>query len=365
MPLQQASPVPVYAFIMAGGVGSRLWPRSRARTPKQFIDLTSSRTMLQDSYARLLPTIPAENILVGVGVQYAPTVREQLPDIPPQNIVIEPSGRGTAPAIGLGALHIAQRDPDAVMVVVTADHHIGDAERFRRALMAAVQTATEGHLVTLGITPTFPSTGYGYIRRGELLRRLDEFEVYRALRFTEKPNATMAQAFLDSGLYCWNSGMFIWKVSAIQREFERQMPTLHAQLREIAQALGTPDERTVLERVWAGVEKQTIDYGIMEHARNVAVMSVCIDWNDIGSWRTLMELLERDADGNVVEGTHIGIDTRNTLIYCPKKLIATIGIENLIIVETDDALLICAQDRCQDVREIVRQLQAQDRQDLL
>ena len=355
----------VYGFIMAGGIGSRLWPRSRKRTPKQFLDLIGSETMLQEAYRRLLPAIPSERILIGVGTEYVPTIREQLPDLPPENIVAEPAGRGTAPAIGLGALHIHRRDPKAVMVVVTADHHIGDASHFRRSLMVAAQVAPEGYLVTLGITPTFPSTGYGYIRRGEPLRTLDDLTVYRALRFTEKPEPPMAQAFLDSGLYSWNSGMFIWQVEAIMQEFQRQMPTFHAQLEEIGRAWGKPDKQAVLERVWAGVEKQTIDYGIMEHAHNVAVISVHVGWNDVGSWETLMDLLEADAKGNVTVGDHVALDTENTLIYRPKKLVAAVGLQNMVIVETEDALLICPCDRSQDVRKIVDALRASGRQDLL
>jgi mannose-1-phosphate guanylyltransferase len=355
----------VYAFIMAGGVGSRLWPRSRRSQPKQFLDLVRQETMLQDAYQRLLPIIPAEHILVGVGTQYVSTVREQLPDLPPENIVVEPAGRGTAPAIGLGAMYIHRRDPGAVMAVVTADHHIGDAPHFRRALMAAAEMAETGQLVTMGITPAFASTGYGYIRRAEKLDTVDGFGIYRALRFTEKPDSTMAQAFLESGLYSWNSGMFIWQVKAIRAEFERQMPALHAQLREIEQALGTADEQAVLERVWPGVAKETIDYGIMENAHEVAVIPVRIGWNDVGSWQTLMGLLEADEDGNVLTGEHIALDTHNTLIYSPKKLVATIGLEDMIVVETPDALLICPRERCQQVRQIVDALRESGQEDLL
>jgi mannose-1-phosphate guanylyltransferase len=355
----------VYAFIMAGGVGSRLWPRSRTHTPKQFLDLVGHETMLQESYHRLLPVIPAEQILVGVGADYVSTVREQIPDLPPENIVVEPAGRGTAPAIGLGALHVHRRDPEAVMIVVTADHHIGDAERFQQVLTAAAQMARSGHLITLGITPTFASTGYGYIRRAEKLDTVDGFDVYRAIRFTEKPDVPMAQAFLESGLYSWNSGMFIWRVASIRNEFRRQMPQLFAQLAEIEAALGTADEQAVLQRVWTDVDKQTIDYGIMEHARDVAVIPVQLGWNDIGSWQTLMELLDADHDGNVFVGEHVALETRNTLIYSPHKLVATIGLENMIVIETDNALLICPRERSEDVRDIVDALRAAGRDDLL
>ena len=355
----------VYAFIMAGGVGSRLWPRSRISTPKQFLDLVGHETMLQESYDRLLPVIPAERILIGVGAQYAPTVQEQLPDLPPENIVVEPAGRGTAPAIGLGAQHIYRRNPEATMAVLTADHHVGDAQRFQRVLMAAAEMAQSGRLVTLGITPTFASTGYGYIRRAEKLDTVNGFDVYRAIRFTEKPDGPMAQAFLESGLYSWNSGMFIWHVKAIRKEFECQMPKLFAQLSDIEGSLGTTDEQAIVERVWSGVKAQTIDYGIMEHARQVAVIPVQIAWNDIGSWQTLMALLDADESGNVLTGKHLTLDTRNTLIYSPDKLVATIGLEGLIIVETRDALLICPRDRAQDVRSVVDALRQAGRTDLL
>jgi mannose-1-phosphate guanylyltransferase len=359
---------------MAGGVGSRLWPRSRKSTPKQFLDLTSQETMLQDAYRRLLPIIPAERILIGTGADYVVTVRQQLPDLPPANIIVEPSGRGTAPAIGLGALHIQRAAgslaSQAVMVVVTADHHIGDGPLFRRVLLVAAETAQSGCLVTLGITPSFASTGYGYIQRGDLRQTVDGISVYKALRFTEKPDASTAQKFLDSGAYSWNSGMFIWQVQAIRAEFERQMPELWAQLTEIESAFDTPVEEAVLERVWSTVAKETIDYGIMEHARDIAVIPADIDWNDIGSWQTLMELLQYGAGGvddagNVVTGEHVILDTDNTLVYSPKKLVATIGLQDLIIVETEDALLVCPQDRCQDVRKVVDLLRARGREDLL
>lgn len=355
----------VYAFIMAGGIGSRLWPRSRKNTPKQFLDLLSEQTMLQDAFARLQPLIPASNILIGTGEAYVQIVREQLPDLPPENIVVEPSGKGTAPAIGLGAMYIHQRDPEAIMAVVTADHYIGQVEPFRRVLQAAIQVAEAGHLVTLGITPSFASTGYGYIRRGEPLKTVDGFTVYHARRFTEKPDTSLAQAFISSGLYSWNSGMFIWQVKAIMAEFERQMPDFFAQLLKIETALSTPEAATTLESVWANVESQTIDYGIMERALDVAVIPVHIGWNDVGSWGTLIELLNADENGNVFIGDHIDVETRNTLIYSPKKLVATIGLENLIIVETDDALLICPSDRSEDVKRIVNTLLAKGQNALL
>lgn len=356
---------PIYALIMAGGVGTRLWPRSRKQTPKQFLDLISDETMLQDAYRRLLPTLPADRILIGVGKDYVETVRAQLPELPLGNVIVEPAGRGTAPAIGLAAQHIYHHAPDAIMVVVTADHHIAERERFSRALTAATQAAERGSLVTLGITPTFASTGYGYIHRGERLDTIDGLNVYQALRFTEKPDAATAREFVDSGRYSWNSGMFIWRADAILAEFARLMPQFAAQLNEIGAAIGTEDEYAVLQRVWSDVASETIDYGIMERAADVAVIPVSIGWNDVGSWKTLLPLLQADAAGNAAIGDHILLDTRNTLVYSPKKLVAAIGLEEMVIVETEDALLICPQEMCQDVRKVVALLRAQGREDLL
>jgi mannose-1-phosphate guanylyltransferase len=365
MPTFESCRRSVYGFIMAGGVGTRLWPRSRKATPKQFLDLIGPRTMLQEAHRRLQPLIPAERILISTGREHVPLVRDQLSAAGAEKVLAEPDGRGTGPAIGLGALQVRARDPDGIMVVVTADHYIADVPAFQRALRAAVEVAASGRLVTLGIEPTFPSTGYGYIQRGERLGTVEGLDVYHVERFTEKPDPAAAQAFLDSGAYSWNSGMFVWRASTILAEFERQMPALYAQLREIEAALGTEDEGTVLERVWAGVAKETIDYGIMEHAAGVAVLPVQIGWNDIGSWQTLMGLLNADEEGNVVTGDAVTLDTHDTLIYSPDRLVATIGLEGLIVVDTGDALLICRKEASQRVREVVDALRAQGREDLL
>lgn len=365
MPTFESCRGSVYGFIMAGGVGTRLWPRSRKATPKQFLDLIGPHTMLQEAHRRLQPLIPADRILISTGREHVPLVRDQLPAAGAEDVLAEPDGRGTAPAIGLGALQVRARDPDGIMVVVTADHHIADVPAFQRALRAAVEVAASGRLVTLGIEPTFPSTGYGYIQRGERLGSREGLDVYHVERFTEKPDPAAAQAFLDSGAYSWNSGMFVWRASTILAEFERQMPALYAQLCEIEAALGTGDEGAVLERVWAGVAKETIDYGIMEHAAGVAVLPVQIGWNDIGSWQTLMDLLDADEEGNVVTGDAVTLDTHDTLIYSPNRLVATIGLEGLIVVDTGDALLVCRKEASQRVREVVEALRARGREDLL
>jgi len=352
----------MYALIMAGGVGTRLWPRSRKQTPKQLLNLISEKTMFQEAVARLDPLFKPMQIFVVTGGDYVPAMRQQVPELPAENYIVEPAGRGTAPCIGLSALYLRHLDRQAVMTVLTADQFIEKWAAFREALAAAGRLAGQGYLVTLGIQPTFPSTGYGYILGGNKLANLDGLEAYRIERFTEKPDLPTARNFLASGRYYWNSGMFIWRIADVMAEFERQMPRLYGQLAEIDAAIGTAQEGEVLQRVWRDVQSQTIDYGIMEGARNVVVIPVDIGWSDVGSWATLLDLLPGDAKGNVVTGHHLGIDTQRTLVYSPRRLVATVGLEDMIVVDTGDALLVCPRGRAQDVKKIVDALKAQDQE---
>jgi mannose-1-phosphate guanylyltransferase len=346
-------PQTIYALIMAGGTGSRLWPRSRTQHPKQFLDLTGDATMLQQAQARLVPLIQPETTMVATNDHYVDIVLKQVPELPPQNVLGEPKGRGTAPAIGLAAVHIRKRNPGAVMAVLTADHLIAKQDEFRRALQAAADIAGEGWLVTLGITPNYPETGYGYIERGDFLGMVGEFEGYRVSGFVEKPDLARAQEYLDDGNYAWNSGMFIWRVDRILDEMSQHMPKLYAGLMEIEAAIGTAHEREVLEKVFPTLPSETIDYGIMEKAEQVAVLPVDIGWDDVGSWSAVYDVLPKDKYGNVVVGSHLSPDSKNTLIYSPNKLVATIGMQNMIIVDTDDVLLICPRERSQDVKKLV------------
>lgn len=351
-----------YALIMAGGSGTRLWPLSRQQHPKQSLQLVGERSMFQMAVDRLLPLFPPERILVVTRADYAVILSEQTPQIPFANFIVEPEGRGTAPAIGLAALHIQAHDPNAVMAVVTADHFISLDPEFHRALRAAYASAEGGHLVTLGIQPSFASTGFGYIQQGSQLAELSGLAVYHLQRFVEKPPAETAQQMLADGGYSWNSGMFIWKVARILEEFQRQMPAFYAQLAEIQASIHSDLYAQVLARVWPGVKKETIDYGVMEGATLAVVIPVDIGWSDIGSWASLPEVLPPDALGNSVRGEHLGVDTNNTIIMGGKRLIATIGISDLVIVDTEDALLVCTKEREQDVREIVRLLTERGKQ---
>ena len=346
----------VYAVIMAGGTGTRLWPLSTKDRPKQVHKLVGENTLFQDAVRRVKSLVGLDHIFVVAGSNHVPNLKLQEPDIPNENFIVEPEGKGTAPCLGLAAIQLSSLDPESVMIVLTADHHIGDVDRFRDVLLTAIEVAEKGPLVTLGIKPDEPSTGYGYIEHGELLDTLWDHDVLRVKRFTEKPDIDTATKMVKSGRYSWNSGMFVWRVDRLLDEFSSQMPDLSEQLDHIRKAIGSPNYRAVLERSWKFVPRQTIDYGIMENAENVAVIPVDIKWSDLGSWSSLMEVLPSDDSGNVVRGKHLGIDTRETLVFGGDRLIATIGIKGLVIVDTGEALLVCDLDDDQKVKELVSRL---------
>jgi mannose-1-phosphate guanylyltransferase len=325
--------------------------------------------MFEHAVDRIAHLFQPEQIFVVTGAEHVATLAAQAPELPSENFVVEPMGRGTAPCIGLGAIHLHRQDLDAVMAVLTADHFIGEVTRFREVLTVAAQVAEQGHLVTLGIKPSSPSTGYGYIKQGESLGTVEGFQVFRAERFTEKPSLETAIHMVDSGEYSWNSGMFIWRVVRILEEFERQMPELYVQLAEIEATLGPsgpgPGYGATLDRIWPQVVRQTIDYGVMEGAEDVVVIPVDIGWSDVGSWASLLDLLPVGEDGNIVVGPHVVIDTRDTLVFGGERLVATIGLEGMVVVDTDNALLICTREREQEVRAIVRLLEGQGETDYL
>lgn len=344
-----------YAVIMAGGGGTRLWPLSRKDRPKQSLKLLGDRTMFQVSVERLQPLFPPDRILVVTNAAYAADLRQQCPSLPEANFILEPAPRGTAPAIGLSALVVRRRDPQGVIACLTADHFIGDEPRFRDVLSAAARTAGQGFLVTLGIQPEYASTGYGYIQRGAALQTVGQWEVFRAARFKEKPKPPEAEALAADGLHSWNSGMFIWRADRILAEFARQMPGFYKQLLDIEAA---PE---ALAQIWADVPATTIDYGIMEGADEVAVIPADgLGWSDIGSWESLLDVLAPDEAGNVVVGAeHLGLATTGSLIHSShgaRRLVATIGVSNLVIVDTRDVLLVCPRERSQEVRAVVEQL---------
>jgi len=345
-----------HSVIMAGGSGTRLWPLSRKKSPKQALNLIGKRSMLGLAVDRIMELFGPERIVIVTRDEHREVLSEQTPEVPPANFILEPSGRGTAPAIGLAAIHLRKKDPDAIMAVLTADHCIADAARFRGVLACAGRVAAKGHLVTLGVKPTSASTGFGYIKQGKSLGAAEDFPVFSVDRFVEKPTLEKAEAMVKSGDYSWNSGMFIWRVDRILEEFKRQMPDFYAQLHLVEAALGTSDYEPVIRHVWPRVAKQTIDYGIMEGANGAAVIPIDIGWTDVGSWGSLFELLPIDANGNAVVGAHSGIDTHGSLIFGGKRLIATIGVKDMVIVDAEDAVLVCPKDRQQEVRDMVDRL---------
>jgi mannose-1-phosphate guanylyltransferase len=349
-----------YALILAGGGGTRLWPMSRSNTPKQILPLIDQDSMFRMAVKRLEPLFTPEQIFVCAGEQYTEALRADAPEIPAENFIIEPYGRDNAPATGLAVTTIYQRDPEAVIAQLTADHYISKRDEFRAVLEAAYHLAQEGRIVTLGISPSFPSTGFGYIRQGEPLKQINGFKSYVSGGFTEKPNLVRAMEFLTSGHYSWNSGMFIWRASRAMEEFQRQQPEMHRLFTQLQPTIGTPAYDDTLRAIWDQMPKISIDYAIMEGAAQMAVIPIDIGWSDVGSWASLFDVLELDQEGNHFKGNmpeRVVIDTRNTLVYSD-RLIATIGVEDIIIVDTQDVLLICHKDRSQEVRDVVNHLRS-------
>ena len=353
-----------YAVIMAGGTGTRLWPLSRQNHPKQALALAGDKTMFQLAVERIRPVFPLERILVVTRREHAGILMAQVPELPAENFILEPDGRGTAPAIGLAAIHLQQRDPDAILAILTADHFISNTEQFCKVLKIADGFAAADNLVTLGIQPSSASTGFGYIEHGLETGTSENFHVHQVKRFTEKPKLSEAEIMVASGRYSWNSGMFIFRAGRMLEEFERQMPEFYGRLTEIKRTLGTPEYQAVLELHWPRIAKQTIDYGVMEGASRVVVIPVEIGWTDVGSWGSLFDFLPINASENVLVGDHLDIKTQRTLVFGKKRLVATLGVQDLIIVDTEDALLVCSRECEQEVKLIVEKLQ-ETRQDHL
>jgi mannose-1-phosphate guanylyltransferase len=314
--------------------------------------------------------MPPENIVVVTGERYAEVTQAQSPELPKENILTEPAGRGTAPAIGLALFHIqklaqAKGEDDPVVGSFHADHAITKTEAFLDVVRATEEIANEGYIVTLGILPDQPHTGYGYIERDHLLKVVGDLPVYRVARFVEKPPLEVAKKYVQTGRYSWNSGMFIWKLSTILAEFDRYQPELTKQLRQIAATFGTPQHKETLDNVWNEVKSETIDVGIAEKSQRIAVLPADIGWSDVGDWAqvcTIVSSRDQNEDGNAVSAFHIGIDTTNSMVWTAdrQKLIATIGIEDIIIVDTPDVLMVCNRHRNQDVKKVVEQLKKQN-----
>lgn len=354
----------VTALIMAGGRGERFWPRSRRNMPKQFLSLTDDgKTMIQLTVERIMPLVDMKDIYIATNKDYRQLALEQLPGIPEENILCEPVGRNTAPCIGLGAVHIAKKYEDAIMLVLPSDHLIKFNKMYLTTLRDACRIAEKGtNLVTIGIMPDYPETGYGYIKFDA---KEPEGGAYRVDRFVEKPSLEVAKEYLAAEEYLWNSGQFIWKVSSILENLKQYMPDTYERLLRIQEAIGTEEEEQILDREFQEMDSQSIDYGIMEKAKDIYILPGAFGWDDVGSWLAVERIKKTNEFGNVVNGNIITVNTKNCIIQGGRKLIAAVGLQDLIIVDTEDATLICEKDNTGDIKKVLENLKICNRDEYL
>ncbi|GCE46667.1 mannose-1-phosphate guanylyltransferase [Thermosporothrix hazakensis] len=341
------------AVILAGGSGTRLWPLSTPSFPKQFLPLPNGNSMIQETLERVAPLTCADQTWIVTGQSMADLAQEHLPSVPPEHVLREPMGRGSAAAIGWAAAVLARQDPDAVLAIFSADHVIANVETFRQSLQLAYEWALQGSLVTIGITPTKPETGYGYIRFAEKLGEGHGHTTCRAERFVEKPDLETAKSYLADGHYVWNAGIFIWKASTFMAEMHEHLPDSARKLEAIADAMGTANEQHVLEELWPTLQNITVDYGILEKTRNLVVIPADLGWCDVGNWEQYGMLFPADEQGVRSVGHHQGFGSQNVVVYNNTgRRVYTIGVEDLIVVEMDDMTVICHKKDVQRVREL-------------
>jgi mannose-1-phosphate guanylyltransferase len=346
--------------VLAGGEGTRLWPLSRSRRPKQLLQLGGERTLIQRTVDRLRPLVAPEQILIITERSHADDLHAQLPELPASSIIVEPTRRGTAAALLLAALHVRDRAPWATWASLHSDAFIADDEEFRRTLAAALEAAGSGeYLVTTGVEPRFPATGYGYIQRGASVGTVQGFPLYSVVRFVEKPDLATAEAYVASGDYLWNPGVFVWNNGALLDAFARLQPEIYAVL--------TSAPLADVDRAYPSAPRETIDVGIMERASNVATVPARFGWSDIGSWAELWELASASAADNVTQGAGrvLTADATGNLVYADSRMVALVGVRDLVVVETADAVFVCPRERAQDVKLIVQRLQQEGRAELL
>ncbi len=352
------------AVIMAGGKGERFWPKSRAGCPKQFLSLTADgETMIQKTVKRLAPIVPPEDVYIVTNAAYMDLIAEQLPDLPRDNVIAEPCARNTAPCVGLAAAVIQKKYGEAVMFVLPSDHLIHSEDMYIDTLRKAASAAEEGQtLVTLGITPNYPETGYGYIK---YVKGSGKDGVYDVERFVEKPDLATAKGYLKSGGYLWNSGMFIWKTSSILSNIERFMPDLYEGLKPIADAYGTEHFEAVLNEKFCLLPSESVDFGIMEKASDIRTIPGNFGWDDVGSWLALQRINPLDTEGNMFSGDIVSIESKNCTVCGDSRTVAILGLKDMVIVDTPDALLVCAKNSTQDIKKILAKLREEDKSALL
>lgn len=345
----------ITALIMAGGKGERFWPKSRANCPKQFIDITGcGKTMLQLTTERVLPLTSIEDIYIVTNVCYKDLVAEQLPYIPKENILCEPVGRNTAPCIGLGAAYILKRNADAVVLVLAADHLIKQEEDFRNILREAIAVAEQGkNVVTIGITPNRTETNYGYIKKGEEVR---DGQAAIVDKFVEKPDLQTAIQYLQSGHYLWNSGIFVWKASTIMALLQQYLPDIYQHIKKISDGIGSEQELEIVKREFDSMRSVSVDYGIMEYAENLYVLAGTFGWDDVGSWLALERIKDKDSEGNLINGNVIATGTQNCIIESGEKLIAAVGMDNVVIIDTRDVVLVADKRHIGEVKNVLGEI---------
>lgn len=349
------------AVIMAGGTGTRLWPLSRTNKPKQFQKLVSNQTMLQDTLARL-DFLKPNDIYVSTNAEYESTVREQAKGkIPPSHIILEPALRDTAPSIGLAATYLAKTHPKEVMAVIYADHLIQKKDEFVKKIKIAEKLAKdENTLNIIEVKAKFPNVNLGYVKIGKMLKEMNGVEIFSFEKFTEKPDLKTAIAFLNSYKYLWNTGLYVWRVETILNKFKKHLPSTYVKLQQIQKNIGTKNEKTIIQKLYPLCDKISVDYGVMEKIdpKEVRIIPAELGWSDVGTWDSIFSELVQGPENNLIKARHVGIDTHGSLIYGTKdKLIATIGVKDLVIVETPDAILVCDKKRSHDVKKLVEKLQ--------
>jgi mannose-1-phosphate guanylyltransferase len=354
-----------YAVILAGGSGTRFWPASRRRRPKQLLEgLFGGTTLLEQTAERIRPLFPPERTYIFTGKEVEHEVRRRLPEVPAHQVVAEPAARNTAPSLGLAAHEILRRDAQGVIVVLPSDHLIAKPASFRRAIRAACRWAwVRGRSVLIGIKPTTAHTGYGYIHQGPRCTRLQGQDIFKATRFTEKPSAEQARHYVDSGQYLWNGGMFAWQAATLLDNLARFKPEMARALERIAEA-GGARARGALERIYPRLEKISVDYAVLQRAKEVYVVAADLGWNDVGSWSEVYELRPKDAQGNVRPRRSLAFDSKNNLILAG-KFVAAVGVRDLVIVETPDAFLVARREEAQKVGQAVAELERQGWRELL
>jgi mannose-1-phosphate guanylyltransferase len=358
----------IFPVIMAGGSGTRFWPLSRRARPKQFLALAGDLPLLTATVRRLPPLAKPADTYVVCGPSHAAAARKLVRELPAGNVIVEPCARNTAPCVGLAALHVAARYPHGIVAMLPADHHIARPEAFREAIAEAARLAEKGHIVTIGIRPHAPETGYGYLKVGAKVpgKVRGRNQARKVERFVEKPDVVTAARYLADGHYLWNSGMFVFRADVILEEIRRAMPVLGEQLEAIQQSIGTPRYRRTLARVFPDCPSISIDYGVMEKSQRIVVVPADFGWSDVGSFAALPEVRQVDHLGNLVEGDGLVIDGRNNVVLATRgRPVAVVGLDEVVVVDAGDAILVCRKDRAQDVRKAVDELARRGRDEVL